>query len=327
MTEQAYSPLKTLRVQNFQSITDATVELGALTVLVGPGDAGKSAILRALRAAVLNDGHDDDISHGEKQCQVTLTFEDGTEIVWWKDKKKGGCYGFRTADESQEFVKTGGAVPDVIAAYLGVGLIDVDATTELTPQLSDQHDVPFILWETGSKRARILGKATRLDTVVTAQMSCKKEFDKAHRDAEKASSELEEVEARLSALPDYEGLGARVKTTEENLQTIDDSLTLVRRARELADQIEEVRSRAVAVDVAPLQARLADAAEALELAGRVQNITRSLPDAKRTVGDLEGRINDNTAALESFIEQHKTACEEAGVCTLCGGLLDHEECK
>jgi DNA repair exonuclease SbcCD ATPase subunit len=323
----SYSLLTSIHIKDFQSISDATIELGRLTVLVGAGDVGKSSILRALRAACLNDASDDDIRHGQKKVEVTLTFEDGVTIEWWKQKGQGGCY--RTTSkrtEPIEYTKTGGAVPEAITEYLGIGTIEVDATTELTPQLSDQHDLPFILWETGSRRARILGKATRLDVPISAQMLCKKELDQTRRGAEDATTALADVEERLAALPNYEALGSRLDETEANLKTIDDNLRLVRRARELADQIAEVRSRATAVDVAPLRARLDDAAEALEVAERAQFLGRRIPELNNTLTGLTERAADHQEALESFQTQLDTACEESGVCVVCGGLLTHEEC-
>ncbi|KKK88102.1 hypothetical protein LCGC14_2746540 [marine sediment metagenome] len=87
-----YSPLKTLRARNFQVYEDITIELGQLTILIGAGDSGKSALLRALRVVCLNDGVDEDIRHGEKKCQVDLMFEDGVTVSWWKERKKGACY-------------------------------------------------------------------------------------------------------------------------------------------------------------------------------------------------------------------------------------------
>jgi DNA repair exonuclease SbcCD ATPase subunit len=323
---RAYTPLTSIRIENFQSIKAATIELGRLTVLVGAGDAGKSAILRALRAACLNDASDDDIRHGQKKVEVTLTFEDGVTIEWWKQKGQGGCYRMTDSDPERVFTKTGGAVPEEIAEYLGIGTIEVDATTELTPQLSDQHDLPFLLWETGSKRARILGKATRLDVPISAQMLCKKELDQTRRGAEDATTALVDVEERLGALPDYENLEGRLDETEANLKTIDDNLRLVRRARGLADQIAEVRSRATAVDVAPLRARLDDAAEALEVAERAQFLGRRIPELKNTLTGLTERAADHQEALESFLKQYQEACLSSGVCLVCGGLLTHEEC-
>ncbi len=40
--------IRRLRVKNFRSIRDETIEFGAQTALLGPNGAGKSTILRAL---------------------------------------------------------------------------------------------------------------------------------------------------------------------------------------------------------------------------------------------------------------------------------------
>ena len=128
MTE--FASLSSVRVVNFQSIKDSTINFGRLSVLVGAGDVGKSAVLRAIRAAFLNEGHDDGIRHGASSCEVTLSFSDGAVIFWSKDKGKGGCYVFSSVGVSEQtFSKTGGAVPDEIAEYLGIGEIEVDAVT------------------------------------------------------------------------------------------------------------------------------------------------------------------------------------------------------
>ena len=317
-----FSPLKTLRAQSFQVYEDVTIEFGQFTVLIGQGDSGKSTILRAMRAVFLNDGVDEDIRHGEKKATVTLEFEDGVIIEWSKERKKGGCY--RMGD--QEFSKTGGQVPDPIAAYLGIGSIEVDATTELFSQLSDQHDTPFLLWETGSKRARILGRATRLDTVISAQMLCKKEMDTARRGLEKATTSLTEVEEQLEALPDYAALEREVDEGEGNLQTLSDSLARANKALDLAERLEEVQSKATAVDTGALLKVLDDAATALDVAERQRFLAERIPQLQRTLKELDQRETDNREALTSFQTQLSEACEEAGLCEVCSGLISHEEC-
>lgn len=323
----AYSPLKSIHIKNFQSIEDATIMLGRLTVLVGPGDVGKSAALRALRAATLNEGDDADIRHGASRCEVELSFEDGMSITWWKDRRKGGCYrmGY-SREESTEYTKTGGVVPDAVAEWLGVGLIEIDATTELTPQLSDQHDPPFIIWETGSKRARILGKATRLDMVVSAQMQCTKELAQAHRGVEEATTSLATVEEQLAALPNYKAIIGELNEAEANLKTIDDNILLADRVRELAGQIAEVRSRATVIDTTSLRKRLDATVEPLERAFHIQSLAGRIPELLKTIADLDGRITNHQVACTSFQEQLATACKEAGACITCGGLLSHKEC-
>lgn len=44
--------LKSVRIQRFKSVSDATIELGGVTLLVGPNNAGKSSVLQAIQFGV-----------------------------------------------------------------------------------------------------------------------------------------------------------------------------------------------------------------------------------------------------------------------------------
>lgn len=318
-----YSPLRMVTIENFQAIASTSFELGNLTVLVGEGDVGKSSIIRAIRAAFLNDGDDLDIRHGETRATVALTFDDGTVITWWKDRGKGGCY--RLND--QEFLKTGGQVPDEIESFLGIGVIDIDASTKLTPQLADQHDLPFILWEVGSKRARIIGQATNLDLVVRAQMTCKKELDGCKREVTAKEETLTELTDTLSGFPDIEGLDARAAQAEETLSLVMDINRRLTQARELSEALDEVHSRATGFDATPFNERLDIASNDLDVALRGDDLTVRIAVLNKSLDGMKGAKADHDEALLSFTLQLEEACTEEGVCIVCGGLLDHEECE
>ena len=49
---KATSLLNSVRIQRFKSVTDATVKLGRVTLLVGPNNAGKSSVLQAIQFGV-----------------------------------------------------------------------------------------------------------------------------------------------------------------------------------------------------------------------------------------------------------------------------------
>ena len=368
-----YSPLIQVRVENFQSIEDGTLKLGQLTVLVGEGDAGKSAYLRAIRAAMLNDGDDLDIRHGEKRMDVYLTFEGGTVIHWWKQAKQGGCYSLHPITEGEietpsgyaEFTKTGGQVPEEIAQYLGIVEIEVDANTTLTPQLSDQHDQPFLLWETGSKRARIIGKTTRLDMVVTAQLGCEKELRAHQKEVEAAGATIAEAEAAITELGDPEKLAFKVKLLGDTINVVSNSVRIASRVREMSTQLEEAHSRISAAECTNLKADI------IELTPQVATLTAILPLAEKLkeastyaiaidctkikdainsiafgagatvevrglIAELEEahtQIVVATNALLDLRNRHRDLtkrraeeCAAAGICLHCGGLLGHEEC-
>ena len=317
-----YSRLASVDIENFQAIAHTSFALGNLTVLVGEGDVGKSSIIRAIRAAFLNDGDDLDIRHEQNKTTVTLTFEDGTVITWWKEKGKGGCYQMGETT----FLKTGNQVPDEIAAVFGIDVIEIDASTKLTPQLSDQHDNPFILWEPGSKRARIIGQATNLDVVVRAQMKCKKELDGYRRDATTNEEELAKLQDGLSKIPDLVSLEQRADAAEETISLVIDISRRLTRARELAEMLSEVHSRATGLDLVPLQKSLASIDRNMVVVKSGTDLAPRLAALNRTLENLKESRDDHAEALLSFTTQLEEACAEEGVCVICGGLEDRSEC-
>lgn len=317
-----YSPLTRIRLVNFQSHVDSIIELDQLTVLVGPGDAGKSSVLRGLRAAVLNDGDDTDIRYGEKRCEVELTFEDGTVILWYKEKSKGGCYKWGDV----EYTKTGGRVPDDIAKFLGISIIEVSSTLSLTPQLSDQHDQPFLLWETGSARSKILGAATRLNVVVNGQMLCNKAIKGHKKEIKLAEEELERVDTELESLPDYAALELQVQEAKDTLGVLQKSMEIVSRVRDLEAKIGDVKAQTKAIDVTAARTKLEEAERGLAAVTNLDRIYKALPVHRKEIADLEKRLEDTRIAAASFKEQYEDACREKGVCPGCKGLRDHTEC-
>ncbi len=350
-----YSRISSVRIVNFQSILDETIELNTVNVICGPGDAGKSAILRAIRAAFLNDGNDRDIRHGEKSCSVSFIFEDGVEILWYKDKGKGGCYTLNGIG----FTKTGGAVPEEIQDVFGVAEVELGPSNTVTPQLSDQFDRPVVLGESGSKRAKIIGKATRLDVVVTAQASCKTSADAHKRAATQEEQALESLASQLEALPNIEEYDSLSIKLTEVMEELDSILTVARRGRELAEELDVARSRLSTGDVSTidiagaqealtkaekvervvvpyLQAReqavsifvpsLSNAFEVLEQARTVSIRTEQYLSSNKELNECVGEVIEEAKHQMQLAIDYQDACTVAGICLGCNGLKSHKEC-
>ena len=77
-----------VRIQNFQSIEDLTLEIDKLTVITGSNNTGKSAIVRAIRGVFQNTRGTSFIRHGKPKSTVTITFADGQTVVWEKGRGK-----------------------------------------------------------------------------------------------------------------------------------------------------------------------------------------------------------------------------------------------
>ncbi len=61
-----------IRVQNFQSLADVTVEAKGLTVIVGRSNLGKSAFIRALQGLLFNRPGDDFVRKNQKHASVSV---------------------------------------------------------------------------------------------------------------------------------------------------------------------------------------------------------------------------------------------------------------
>jgi DNA repair ATPase RecN len=226
-----------LRVDNYQAIQSAELDLAPVTLIVGHNMAGKSAILRALHALCFNRTGDGFIREGEDGASVFLRAQggrpDGTDsyqVTWTKKRGKSADYETLCWGGENSYTKTGSAVPDAIVETLKIRRIEVDPTFSIAPQFKMQHDT-LLIQESGSRLARILGSLTKLDVVVKAQMSCRKDRDRAKKDKEAAEEEalrLGEQVAELDWVPD-----ARAK-----IDSINETLAL---AAQAAEKYEKVR--------------------------------------------------------------------------------------
>lgn len=324
----SYPRLKTVRVVDFQAIQDTEITLGNLTVLTGEGDVGKSSFIRAIRSAFLNNGNDLDIRHDTKGCAVVLTFEDGTIIEWSKVLGKGGAYQMTTPEgEVTSYTKCGGQVPEAVAKFLGIGVVTLDDTTDLTPQVSDQHDQPFILWLSGSRRARAIGKATRLDVVVTAQMACKKRLDAFGRELAASAKDAQATNLTIAALPPFEGVGKRVAITQETLKMIDVNLALANQYEQLHGRIQTAENRQQALDLTEVKELLEGASTSLDRMERLSDLYQRFN--KLELGDVElaASLIEARSTHETDNDLYRELCSKQGICPDCQGLYDHKRCQ
>ncbi|MCC5876760.1 MAG: AAA family ATPase [Candidatus Sumerlaeia bacterium] len=77
--------IRSIRLKNFMSHADTTLELAdGLTVLVGPNNCGKSAVVSALNLLSTLPGREGGymVRHGQKSCRVEVTLSDGQTVAW-----------------------------------------------------------------------------------------------------------------------------------------------------------------------------------------------------------------------------------------------------
>ncbi len=164
--------IKQVRIQGFQSHVDSTFTLSpGLNVITGPSDAGKTAIIRALRWLAFNEPQGEAFIHtirdtdGEimaqaEQATVIVELSDGTVIS--KTRRKGKTVyqhsGYADAWEKAE-------LPLEIKESLGLTKQQYGDNFDTYLNFAFQLDPPFLLSETGSTGAKVLGKLAGTEVV------------------------------------------------------------------------------------------------------------------------------------------------------------------
>lgn len=149
--------IKSISVSGYQSLYNVKVECGNFTVIYGESDVGKSAFYRSIRAFLTAESGDSFISRGEETAKVSIDLDLGLGVtVAWKKKKGRSCdYSRKSVTSDQNWLRCK-QMPDDIANDLRITPIVVDGE-KFYPNLRGQFDVLFMLFESSTKRARLLG--------------------------------------------------------------------------------------------------------------------------------------------------------------------------
>src|ERR1043165_8491549 len=94
--------IRRIVIENFMSHVRTVIEpADGLTVLVGPNNCGKSAVVSALQALCRNERGDYMIRHDADAAKVTVETDDGHTITWRKKRGMGGAYTIDGKSESR----------------------------------------------------------------------------------------------------------------------------------------------------------------------------------------------------------------------------------
>lgn len=257
-----------LRLQNFQSHVDTEIELapaGALTVVTGPTDSGKTALIRGFRLVAYNEPTGDSyIRVGANLCRVTVTLDDGTAVI--RERSRGGVNRYsltKPGEQPQVFEGFGASVPLEIQQALNISEVQIGDLT-IRPALAEQLDGPFLgRGVPATARAKVLGYLSGTDAVDAANKAVGTDLYRANR-------EVERLEAELTANATEQQSLAWVEPFGRNLETLTSLHTTATAAEDRRTRAAGLHTRLVANAAGLLAAqttvdRLAQAPRAAEL--------------------------------------------------------------
>jgi hypothetical protein len=161
-----------VEIQNFQSIESATLEINGFVALVGRSNIGKSAVIRAVHAAITNASGTSFVRHGPecvrrlrgvKTCKCFSRVRmvgDGFDLTW----EKGDAVGrYELNGKSYDAIARG--FPDFLAPDWTP--VKVGSET-MSIQVAPQWQPLFLLDESGGVVADVLSDVAQLDRINAA---------------------------------------------------------------------------------------------------------------------------------------------------------------
>lgn len=163
-----------VEIFNYQSIAHTKLKVEGFTALVGRNHLGKSAVLRAINAALTNQQGTDFIRWGEKYCEVRIRTSD-IYIIWHKEE--GNNYYEIKKDgekESKKYTKIGRDEPPKEVLDAGFKLVKV-GDQKINLNYAQQFKSLFLVDKQDTKSADLLTSVYGLDKLYMAIELCNKE--------------------------------------------------------------------------------------------------------------------------------------------------------
>lgn len=230
-----------LRVKNFQSIEDASLDVDGLTVVTGPNNSGKTAMIRAVYGAFTNARGNKYVRYGKDSCEVRLDFSDGRTLVWEKGAKVN-----RYQLDGKDLNKVGQGAPPEVST---LGVLPVEAAgREIWPQFAHQFvGQVFLIDEPGSVLAEAVSDVNRVGVLNEALRN-------AQSDRRTAASDLklrqEDAAKHEAVVAKYDGLDGALSLARE-VETLRSDLAKDRARLDEAKRLRD-RLRAAESEVAKL---------------------------------------------------------------------------
>jgi DNA repair ATPase RecN len=294
--------IHSISCKNFQSLQDVEIELGKFTVIVGASSSGKSALIRAIEAIASNSLNSDNIMQGTKHASVAVTTDTATVTI---ERSVGGSSVYKitqAGSKESSYTKLNRQVPSEVTEVLGI----TPSSKEVKSiSFASQHDAPYLLTESSSNAARILGELTNVSTIFaavskatkkakasSALLNLRKKDQEAimaqiveYRDIKSQATAMAEVETIWEELSDINAQQMNLASSVDRAQAASDALSKVKIIPEPPSMSELV---AVQKELNSFKATLKSAILATK---KVQNLSEQISECNQTVLDTENELH------------------------------------
>ena len=200
-----------IELTNFMSHEHTVIEPApGLTVLVGPNNCGKSAVVTALQILCHNENSTYVLRHGERECSVKVETDDGHTIEW--RRKTSPSY----LIDGKPFDRLGrNSVPDELHQALRLPRVDASDDPDFDVHFGAQKSPIFLLRGSPANAARFFASSSDAIRLVQIQKRHKDKLADQQRQKNHLEAESKQLNAELETLQPVAELERRQKTLEQ----------------------------------------------------------------------------------------------------------------
>lgn len=203
-----------VRIKDFQSIGDIEFEIDGFTVIIGKNNIGKSAIIRALEAALTNKPGKSDIRLGKKHIEVRIQRE-GLDLDW----KKGDKTLYKI--NQKDFSALGAGVIPKPLSEAGFDKMEI-GDVKISPLIATQFETPssygelFLINKSGSVVTQVLSTLYNINVLNEADSLCQKELKSNKSQLKTRESDLKDLQEKLEKFKGFEDLKGIIEDLVED---------------------------------------------------------------------------------------------------------------
>jgi hypothetical protein len=209
-----------------------------LTVLIGPNNCGKSAVVTALQILAHNSNSTYVLRHHEKTCEVIVETDDGHTVKWSRSKSGSPKY----VIDGQDFDRLKRGTPAVLDEILRLPKVISDSD-EFDIHFGQQKEPVFLLNDTGKAAAQFFASSSDAIRLVEMQARHKTKVGEAKRDHKRLQTESERLEAAVEVLSATSTVETQLQACEKSYDEFENCLAQARSLEERLQQLPKIDRR------------------------------------------------------------------------------------
>ncbi|WP_315853819.1 AAA family ATPase [Crateriforma spongiae] len=231
--------IRKIKLKNFMSHRSTEIELAdGLTVLTGPNNCGKSAIVAALQVLASNGRTTHVTRHGAKESSVTVETDDGQNVTW--RRRSGVSYTINGKDIG----RVGQATPESLHDVLRLAKVSGDnGKAEYDIHFGEQKSPVFLLNESGNRAATFFASSSDAALLIAMQNRHRNRHREVKSEHRRLTQDLTQVDQRLAAYQPLDDLSQRLDAAEAKGNAVQDQAKRIERIQQLLRQLSRTQER------------------------------------------------------------------------------------